>query len=177
MIKDSPYHYGLLSRALHWTIAVLILANLALGLLFDYIQMPAKISAINIHKAIGVTVLVLMVLRLVWRSVQGFPREPDGLPKWQQVLARAVHLAFYPLLIALPLAGWLASSAAGYPVNFFGLFTLPLLPIEKDKALSHVFNQAHSVLAYITIALVAIHIGAALWHHFVEKQKIIRRIL
>jgi cytochrome b561 len=177
MIKDSPYHYGLISRALHWTIGILILANLALGLLFDKIPMPTKIAVINIHKATGVTVLVLMIARLLWRLAEGFPREPDGLPKWQQILARAVHLAFYPLLIALPLTGWLASSAAGYPVNFFGLFTLPLLPIEKSKDISHLFNEAHSLLAYITIGLLVLHIGAALWHHFVEKQKIIRRML
>lgn len=175
-MKDTPYHYGLISRVFHWGIGLLVLANLMVGLLMDDIPMPDKIQVIHFHKATGMVILALMALRLVWRVSQGFPKMVEALAPWQRNLARAAHIAFYPLLLAMPVSGWLMSSAAGYPVSVYGLFTLPAL-LDKNPELAKVFYEAHELLAYALMALLAAHIGAALYHHFVQKHKIIRRML
>lgn len=176
MIKDSPYFYGLTSKLFHWILAALIITNLTIGLVMDGIAMPTKLTVIFWHKSIGATVLIFMVLRLAWRTTQGFPKMPEAIPAWQQQLARLGHLAFYPLLILLPLSGWLLSSAAGYPVSVFGLFTLPDL-VSKNKDLRKIFETTHDVLGYMILVLVIGHVLAALYHHFVQKTKLIRRML
>lgn len=175
-MNDTPYGYGIVSKILHWLIAAVVIGNLIAGLLLDDMAMPGKMTVILWHKSVGVLVLALMLVRLGWRSNQGFPKFPDALPRWQQQLARFVHLAFYPVLILMPVVDWLLSSAAGYPVMFFGLFSLPAI-WEKDKAWAEIFSGTHSALGYVIIAMLVAHIGAALYHHFIEKQKIIKRML
>lgn len=175
-MKDTPYHYGLVSRLLHWTLAILIIANLVTGLLLDDMPKDLRFQVISWHKSCGVVILALMLARFIWRSLEGFPKFPDIIPAWQKNLARIGHIAFYPLLIAQPITGWLLSSASGYPVNFFGLFLLPLI-WNKDKTWAKTFDLAHDVLGYAILALLVIHILAALYHHFIQGDKIIRRML
>ena len=176
MLKDTPYGYGAVSKILHWLIALLIIANLAIGLTFDSLSAAEKMQMMGIHKSMGIAVLVLMIVRLIWRVTQGYPKMPAGIPERERILARIVHSLFYPLLIALPLAGWLMSSAGGHPVSFFGLFTLPAI-WEKNKEMGEWFELAHNTFAYLTIIAVTGHVVVALFRHFVQKDKLIRRMM
>ena len=175
-MRDTPFGYGSVSKMLHWLVAALVLGALAVGLLLEDLPNDIRGGVMGIHKSVGVIVLVLMVLRLAWRLWSRFPKLPAGLPPWQARLARLAHVAFYPLLILMPLSGWAMSSAAGYPTSVFGLVTLPMLG-EKNDALRELFSAAHSAIAWMIIILLAAHIGAAIYHHYFQGQKTIRRML
>jgi len=175
-LRDTPYSYGLVSKLLHWTLALLILTNLVMGLFFGNMPKDLRFTLIMWHKSIGAAVLILMLARIIWRSAQGFPQLPEGIVLWQRRLARLVHVALYPILIAQPVTGWLLSSAAGHPVSVFGLFALPDL-IGKNPLWAKAFDLAHDVLGYVILALLTAHITAAFYHHFIEGNKLIRRML
>jgi cytochrome b561 len=135
-----------------------------------------KIMLILYHKELGVAALLLVALRLVWRIGNVLPSLVARLPDWQKVTARFVHLSFYALMLSLPITGWLMSSAAGIPVSFLGLFTLPDL-IPHDELLFRAFIRIHQWLAYALIACLLVHAGAALAHHLVFKDDTLRKML
>jgi cytochrome b561 len=174
--KDS---YGVIAVALHWLMAVLLVVLLAMGLYM--VRLPdigfdkLKINLIVYHKELGILALLLMLFRWMWRLVNHLPRLVDG-PVWQMIAARFVHLCFYALMVALPVTGWLMSSAAGFPVPFFGLFYLPDF-IRENDALFQFFIAVHKWLAYALIAYIAVHMGAALWHHFVRRDATLKKMM
>jgi len=179
-IENTEDRFGAVAILFHWSMAVLIIGLLALGLYM--VRLPdagfdtKKIMLILYHKEIGLSVLVLLVVRLAWRLTQILPQLVDHLPDWQKIAARFVHLSFYALMFALPVTGWLMSSAAGINVSFFGLFTLPdFLPHDDD-----LFRQLiviHKWLGYALILFICVHMSAALMHHFVLKDDTLRRML
>jgi cytochrome b561 len=179
-LANTAQRYGLVAAALHWGMALLLAALTALGLYM--VALPdagfdtRKITLILYHKEIGMTVLVLVLLRLAWRITQVLPLLVAHLPEWQQVAARFVHLCFYALMVALPLTGWLMSSAAGIPVKFLELFTLPDL-MGRDDLWFQRLIAIHQALAWALIALFAVHAGAALRHHFAFRDDTLRRML
>lgn len=135
-----------------------------------------KITLILYHKEVGLLVLVLFVVRLAWRVTQILPQLVAHLPDWQKIAARFVHLCFYALMFAMPVSGWLMSSAAGIPVSFFGLFMLPdFLP--QDDYLFQRFIEIHKWLGYLLMLLIFVHVGAALRHHFLLRDETLRRML
>ena len=135
-----------------------------------------KITLILIHKEIGMLALALVAMRLAWRQVNPLPRLAETLPEWQKVAAIFVHLCFYALMFALPVTGWVMSSAAGIPVSFLGLFTLPdFVPYDED--LFGLLRQVHAWLGYAMAVLICIHAGAALRHHFVLRDETLRKML
>lgn len=162
---------------LHWIIAALVVVNLAIGLLHDSL-LEGVAGAIPLHKSIGLSVLALTLARIGWRLTHRPPRLPVDLPAWERGAARASHVAFYALLLALPLAGWVMGSAgreARYPMRWFGLFDVPHLP---GSARTAAFGDgAHMVLGYAMAALVALHLAAALRHHFVLRNAVLGRML
>lgn len=166
--------------ALHWLMALLLGALIVLGLYMT--RLPdvgfnlSKIGLILYHKQFGVLALMLVTLRILWRVGNVLPRLVETLPEWQKVTARLVHLCLYGLMLALPLTGWLMSSASGIPVSFFGLFTLPDL-VGYDDRLFHTLIDVHSYLGYALIACMAMHIGAALRHHWVLRDNTLRKML
>src|SRR5260370_2043562 len=135
-LVNSERHYGCMASMLHWVLAALIIALVALGIYM--VRLPdigfdtKKIILILIHKELGVLALALAALRLVWRQLNPLPRLAETVPEWQQVAAVFVHLCFYALMLAQPVTGWLMSSAPGIPVEFLGLFTLPDLVRHDD---------------------------------------------
>jgi cytochrome b561 len=175
-MRDTPYGYGLVSKVLHWVIGILLIGVWVVGSLMEDIPMPDKIQIIGIHKAMGAVILFLALLRALWRAVYKLPKMPAGIPPLQRLVARAVHVAFYPLCVLMPLSGWLMSNAAGYPVSVFGLFNLPTLT-GKDEALKEFFGEMHEVFAWALLALTVMHVGAALHHHFIKGNKLIKRML
>jgi cytochrome b561 len=179
-LGNTAQRYGAVAVALHWATALLLAALMVLGLYM--VSLPdagfdtKKITLILYHKEIGMVVLPLALLRLAWRVTQVLPLLVAHLPEWQQVAARFVHLCFYALMLALPITGWLMSSAAGIPVSFLELFTLPDL-IGRDDALFQRLIAVHEALAWALIVLFAVHAGAALRHHFTFRDDTLRRML
>ncbi|WP_066555448.1 cytochrome b [Croceicoccus bisphenolivorans] len=167
--------YNTVARALHWTIAVLLIGNIVGGLLHEPLEDVVQIMPV--HKAIGMTVLALSLARLAWRIVSRTPPLPAHMPKWEVGAAHATHTLLYVLMIGLPLSGWIFSSAGKYPLNWFGLFDIPKFAITKENPLVGIAHEGHEVMAFIAIALIVLHIGAALRHHFVLKDTVLRRML
>jgi cytochrome b561 len=168
--------YGGVAIALHWATALLIVANLLLGLSMIQLPLsPRKLQWYLWHKWIGVTVFLLTSLRLAWRMWRP-PPSPVPMPEWQRRAAAASHAALYALLLAVPLSGWIYSSASGVQVNYLGLFPLPNL-VEKDRALAAALRWLHIGLNTALFALVCVHVGAALRHHFVQRDAVLHRML
>ncbi len=179
-IENTEDRYGAIAIVLHWSMALLMIGLVALGLymaaLPDAGFNTKKITLILYHKEFGLLALALFALRLSWRVTQVLPKLAEHLPEWQMVTARFVHLCFYGLMFALPMTGWLMSSAAGIPVSFFGLFVLPDF-IQHNDYLFARFIDIHKWLGYALILLIAVHMGAALRHHLVFKDDTLRRML
>ena len=169
--------YSTVAIALHWGIAVLVLMQIGLYFAADAVEGPAARTFIDVHKASGLSILVLTLLRLLWRVRHPAPSLPAATPGWQRYLARITQTLFYVVLIALPLGGWAASSAAQRPIDWFGLFNWPLLPIEGGRAVSRQLMDVHELVMKGMYALVALHVLAALKHQFVDKDNVLHRMI
>jgi cytochrome b561 len=179
-ISNSSQRYGLVAIVLHWLMALLLVALVLLGLYI--VSLPDagfdkhKITLILLHKELGLIAMMLAALRLAWRIGNVLPALVATLPDWQKITARFVHLSFYGLMLALPISGWLMSSAAAIPVSFLGLFDLPDL-IGHDELLFRSLIVIHRWLAYALIACLLVHAGAALAHHLVFKDDTLKKML
>jgi cytochrome b561 len=169
--------WSALSKALHWLIAALILAMAWIGLTMGGMPNgPDKIATYALHKSIGLSILALAALRLGWRLYAGAPAPVAGTPRWQERIANATHVALYVLLLALPLTGWLLNSAAGFPLQWFGLFNLPSIA-ARDEALHTLAVQTHEALFWALAVLVVMHAAAALYHHLFLGDATLARML
>ena len=170
--------WGAVSQFFHWTIVVLILVIAIIGLTMgDLPKTPKYFWVYTLHKSLGITVLVLAILRLLWRLYAGAPPAVPGTPKIQEWLASATHWALYALIFAMPLSGWLYDSASGLrPFKFFGLFDMPKLvpPDEQIRSLSH---TGHEWLFWTLVLLVIGHAGAAIYHHLFRHDATLARML
>jgi cytochrome b561 len=174
----APEHgYTPTAIALHWAVALLICAAFPLGLYMQDLPLsPQKLRLVSYHKWIGVTVFVLALVRLVWRLTHPAPPLPTSVPAWQRRAAAIAHAALYALMLAVPLSGWLMSSAKGVPTVWLGLIPLPDL-IGKDEGLGQALRTVHAALNYALLALVLAHVGAALKHRFVDRDDVLARML
>ncbi len=176
-LKNTSERYGLVATLLHWLMGLAIIGMLAVGLYMTGLELsPDKLKLYGLHKAIGITLLSAFILRVLWRLVNVIPSLPDAIPAWERWAAHASHFLLYTLMLAMPMTGWLMSSYAGFPVSVFGLFTMPDL-VAADKEMAEVMKEVHEWLAYGLIALITVHAGAALKHHFIDKDMILRRML
>lgn len=181
MTKPSAHvphsaRFGAISIVNHWVIAVLIIGMLVFGLYIDSLgRGPQQLALLQTHKAIGVIVLVLAAWRVLWRIVQGFPNEVAQMPRWQRVSARVVHIALLTAILVMPIAGYVTSSTGGHPISMFRLFNMPALP--KNEAVSAAAATVHSVVAYILIVLICLHVAAALKHHLVDRDATLKRMI
>ncbi|MES2238042.1 MAG: cytochrome b [Pseudomonadota bacterium] len=174
--SDSTTYTGT-AIAFHWLIALLILAVFPLGVYMHELPLsPTKLQLYSYHKWLGITVLMLAILRVLWRASHRPPALPASLPRWQQIATHAVHHSLYFLLVLIPLSGWLMSSAKGFQTVWFGVFPLPDL-VTKDKALGDLLQEVHEVLNFTLLGLVSLHILAALKHHFINRDGIFMRML
>lgn len=175
--KNTLQTYGVIAKTFHWVMAVLIIILLVVGLIMAEMEnSPDKFKLIGIHKEIGIVVLCLAVLRLGWKILDVSPLLPASIGKIAQLGAKALHLALYALMFAMPITGWLMSSAAGFPVSMFGLFIMPNL-VDPDKEFGKDMNELHETLAWLLMCLIALHVLAALLHHFYYRDNILRRML
>ena len=174
---QEPQKYTVVSRLLHWGLAALFIGMLGLGLYMSDLEFsPFSAKLYGWHKATGILVLFLVIIRLLWRWTHKVPPLPVDMRAIEKRLARLAHLTLYALMIAMPLSGWLMSSAFGSKVSIFGFFTMPNIA-GKNTELAGFFHEAHEVMAYLLIALIVVHILGALYHHFVRKDNVLRRML
>ena len=196
-MRDLRLKYSPVAIGFHWTIALLILGNFAIAwimnghaLFWDWGEMhgPLRLTLIQYHKSIGITVLVLSVLRLVWRLIVPPPPFSAHLAPWERALAHTVHWLFYVFMIAMPLVGWAMVSASPrikvFPISFWGLFTWPAFPgfsgmaPAQLKATGHLLNQVHTDwMPWLGYALIALHVTGALKHQLFDKDNELARMV
>lgn len=176
MSPEAHDRYTKPAIALHWLVAALIAANLVLGISMARLPIsPRKLEWYLVHKSIGLTVFVLTGLRLGWRLAHR-PPVMVPMPEWQRRAAATTHALLYALMFAIPISGWVYSSATGVQVVYLALFPLPDL-VHKSRALGDVLLVAHVTLNSLLGLLVSIHVAAALRHHFVDRDEVLRRML
>ncbi len=178
--------YTTTAIALHWTIALLLVANVTLALIADAVPDSAVRSVIDLHKSIGITVLGLVLLRVLWRWRHAPPALPGGYARWERAASHAAHYTLYALMFALPLTGWLHDSAwkdaATHSMTLFGLVPWPRIGwvMAMDPATKEVWHSRlfalHGALAYGLYALVALHIAGALKHQWLDGEKELQRM-
>ncbi|NQY44162.1 MAG: cytochrome b [Legionellales bacterium] len=176
-IKNTKNSYGSLSKFFHWVCALMVIILLVVGFVMDNFSDLFRATAYNLHKSNGIVLMVIMLMRAIWMLANPKPAMPNDTPKWEIMAASLTHYAFYILLIIMPLSGWLMSCAYGYPPKFFGMFSLPLPGITKNIALAKSMQTIHLLVAKILVALISIHIIAALKHHFIHKDALLLRML
>ena len=175
--QPQTARYTLPAQVLHWLIALLIFGLFPLGLYMHDLPLSVlKIELYAWHKWFGITVLLLVVLRILWRLTRRPPPLPADIPHWQQGAAELMHELLYLLMLFIPLTGWALSSAAGVPVVWWGVWKLPSL-LPANPALAHLLELVHATLNYTLAALVAVHGAAAIKHQFIDHDGVLLRML
>jgi cytochrome b561 len=177
----DPLHtsrrYGGMTQALHWIVAGLIVTQYVLARMAAHLPLGArKLALLAEHKSVGMTVLILAVIRLAWRLKNPPPSLPANMYWVERLLARLTHMGFYVLLFAMPLSGWLMSSAKNYSVSWFGAFSWPNL-IGPSETAFNFFKTLHHLLSKLLFGIASLHILAALKHHFWNKDEVLVRML
>lgn len=176
-LRNTETRYGIPAQILHWGMLLLFIALWFIAESFDELPKgPEKLQLIALHKSLGVTAMMLVVLRLAWRSVNPAPAAPPEMNGMQQKIAGGLHILLYVCMFAMPITGYLTSVAGGHPVEFFGLFTLPDL-VSQNHDLKELAEDAHGAIWTVIMILVGLHAAAALFHHFVVKDTVLRRML
>ncbi|KJF74566.1 cytochrome b [Agrobacterium arsenijevicii] len=178
---NTPASFGLVAIAFHWTIAVLFLAQLALGYMMsrDNIDPVLQFDLFQYHKSIGFLVLALAVPRVIWSVFSRKPRALDGEGLVSRFAARAAHAALLFLTLAVPLAGWAVASTSPLqiPSYVFDLIVVPGLPMTISDQAEAFWTDVHATLAYLAAVIVLLHVIAALWHHFIRRDPTLRRMV
>ena len=176
MSDGAQSRYSMGAMVFHWVIAILVIVNWRIAENAEHLEGAAKSAAIAPHKAIGITILVLSVLRLIWRLTHKAPPLSDQLASWEKALAKTVHWIFYIMLIGLPIGGWLAGSYFSLPIDYFGLFEIPPLPVGENPEAGLAVLGQHKLGGEIMIYLIGLHILGALKHSFFDKVPSLSRM-
>lgn len=176
-MAEPRNRYSVVSLVLHWVIAVAVLTQVLLVTAHEATEGPISREFINLHKSVGLTILVLTLARIGWRLANPAIALPAEMPRWQKLLARATHVLFYVALIAMPLTGWLASSAGGRDIVWFGLFDWPLLPVSGGREAARGFMEIHGLVVKGLYVLIALHILGALKHQFINRDNVLHRMI
>lgn len=177
MSKQIDRRYSAVAQTLHWLIALLIVLQFVLAKVAAHLPLGMrKLSLLAEHKSVGMTLLALVIIRLAWRLTHAPPPLPAQMRRVERWLAMASHISFYVILFAMPLSGWLMSSAKNYSVSWFGVFTWPNL-IEPNEGAFSRLKALHHLLGNLLLAISSLHIFAALKHHFWNKDEVLVRML
>lgn len=176
-LKSLPRSYDGVQRTLHWVMAALIIVALALGLSAYYLvgEGPKLGQIVFIHKSLGMTVLILAAARIVYRLAVGAPPYAASLGWLIHKASRAGHFALYALMVALPVAGYVGSSAGGHDVSWFGVFKFPSLA-PRDGALAHLAGGLHFWFGWALVVVLALHLAAVVWHTFIRRDEVLSRM-
>ena len=173
--KNTGSEYGIISSFLHWFLASLIIVMLILGLCLDIIPREYRGFAMGVHKSLGVLILFAVLIRIIWRFYSPPPvsLSPNIL---QKIAAKCLHFLLYLAMLIMPVSGLVLIMARGGNINLFGFVNFPSF-LAADKIIKNYAGSTHSILAYILIGMIALHFIAALYHHFVLKDNILKRML
>ncbi len=175
--QSTPTRYSAVAQLFHWVIAGLVVTQFVLARMADDLPLGArKLGLLARHKSFGMTILMLAILRLLWRLKHSPPALPPAMSPLERAIARGTHIAFYVLLFAMPITGWMMSSAKNYSVSWFSLFTWPNL-IGKNEAAFNFLLATHQTLSYVLFVIAVLHILAALKHHFWNRDNVLLRML
>ena len=170
-------HYRAGAKWLHWLIALMVFGLLGGGLYMTDMRIsPQKIQLYMTHKSVGLTVLALMLLRVAYRLKNPPPALPTGIPAWQKTASNISHALLYLLLFAMPISGWLMNGASGFPMKYFGLVRVPDLLARNQENLA-LLKLVHFYIGWTLMAVIVVHVLAALKHHFVDRDSVLRRML
>ena len=185
-MNEPVLRYTRVAVVLHWLVAVLILANVALGLSADHVADSQVRLVIDTHKSIGITVLGLVALRVLWRLAHVPPPLPAAYPRWERLAAHAGHGLLYLTMVALPVSGWMHDSAwnaaATHPMSWFHLVEVPRigwimnLDAARKESLHSLFGTFHTACSYVLYGLLALHLGAALKHQLIDREDELQRM-
>lgn len=176
MIKNNTKAYGSITKIFHWTMGIMIIGIVIAGFIMtDMDPSDQKWFIYKQHKAFGVIILSLIPLRILWRFLNTHPALPESVPTWQRKAANLNILFLYLVMVAMPLSGFLMSSFGGHPISMFDLFQIA--PFEKNPEISKPAYDVHMFLAWAIAVSIALHIAGALFHHFVRKDGVLKRML
>jgi len=178
MIGNSSESWGWPARTFHWIVAAMVLALFVHGLWLEDIPDDAATFQIWLHSAVGISLLAIAVAAFLWWLVNARPTEPAATPAWQRRAARIAHWALYALIFGATITGWALTGSMREPVgiDLFGFIGVPQL-VAPGSGDHEFFEEAHEILANVLIALVAVHVAAALYHHFILRDGVLRRML
>ena len=175
--ESETESYGAVAKSLHWLIVLLLLVQFPLSWIMPGVRAGNETDAlIGLHFGIGVLIVPVVLLRLGWRLTHPVPLASDGAPAWQTRLAESTHWLMYLLLLASPPLGWIAANARGFAVSFFDLVALPTL-LGADRSLGGLLGAVHQWISYILLGIVGLHVAAALYHHFLLRDRTLDRML
>ncbi|MDB5491354.1 MAG: cytochrome b561 family protein [Micavibrio sp.] len=177
-LKNTADRYGAVAKTFHWVVALLIIGMLCAGLYMTRVEMSMtdKMQVFGLHKSVGILVLMLASLRLLWKLINTYPIPLPSHRQWEKSLAALVHSLLYVMMFLMPLTGWLGSSAKGFSVSVFHLFTLPDL-VARDKGLADLLWTVHEYAAYSLIVLIGLHFAGAMKHVVIDRDGTLRRML
>ena len=183
----SQSRYNAVAMSLHWLIAVLLITNIGIAWYFNTLPRAASIGPVQLHKSIGITVLLLSVLRLAWRFISPPPPLPASVTGWERVAANTAYTLFYVVMIGMPLSGWAMSSASPlihvFPITLYHLVPWPAigplttLPHAQMKQAHDIFEATHGLLAKLAYVLIVLHVLAALRHQFIKRDEVVSRMI
>lgn len=175
MLTNTQSQYGILAKSFHWVMFTLFLIMFPLGYIMTSLaSSDFKFTLYDFHKATGLILITLIALRLIWRFINVQPGLPNTTPQWQRYAAKLNIILLYLLMCAMPLSGYLTSTLGGHDISFYGLFTLS--PLAHNAAASDLFGNVHTYLSFLMLAAFALHLLAAVYHHTVLKDDVLRRM-
>jgi cytochrome b561 len=175
--RNTTRSWGALSKALHWIIVILIINQWLIAERAESLPLGlAKLQALGWHKSFGMTILALAIIRLIWRLMNPTPTLAAETKPWERVLAHLSHFLLYGLIFAMPVTGWLMSSAKNYSVSWFNLFQFPNL-VGKSDSIFETTHDLHHLLFKVLVVVAALHVAGALKHHFIDRNDVLKRML
>lgn len=177
-LKNTKTSYGLVSKSIHWLMALIVISMLAVGFFMGDFSKPLKSTVYMLHKSFGLLILTLVVVRLIWNWTTSTPDYEESLTPIEQKTSTAGHHLLYLLLLVMPLTGLFMSIASKRYPTFFNLFTVSYFPaIPETKYFSQLMHDSHEIIAWVFVMVISLHILAALKHHFISKNNVLKRMM
>ncbi|MEQ8700503.1 MAG: cytochrome b [Bauldia litoralis] len=175
--RNTPDRFGFLARLFHWLIFLLLIGSFTLAwTMHDLPLSLLKLQMYSWHKWVGATVFLVVILRLGWRLTNPVPAAPAGTPGWQRLAAGLSHFLLYAILIVMPLTGWIMSSMKNLPLVYLGVIPIPS-PFGKNEQWAEILEDVHETLGLLLLILIGVHVLAALYHHVILRDNVLRRML
>ena len=166
--------YSGVAKAFHWAIVILVLLMLYGGFTSDDLPKADRLGFFQTHAGLGITVLILMLGRILWRRTHPAPALPEGMPRWQQIASVATHHGLYLLVLLQPIFGLMMATSSKFNLKAFGVLGLQVAP---NETIHEIGETLHGVNAWVITALIALHVAAALYHHFILRDNVLKRML